>query len=644
MMIDFNPFKLEYEIILCLWAVFLINCLIVFALAVKLVNNKNFPKLAGSYKLNLARLLLYAIPLATLIVIANFGYRYLFVENYHFIDVTNISYTAGTRWIDPIKPITFTFDRPMDFAKAKYDVSPALAGNWQEDRQPVFPWVRSLTFTPTQTPSPNIKYEFYISGLKKLNAPEEAYDFSFEALTYKQQSVVEHSFEEDRLFFKFSENVDDPFSSYHLDINPYLPGEFVHEKGGVYYQFKQAPASGIRYEFTLKRGVGTTNLITGELISQENIEDLYDGSFTTPLLSGFKTINTNLSQLGPNQPLEFDYDQQLKQEDLAVSPPVDFKLKFGVEGGGYYIVPDDVWPENGNFKLTIKNSKTLQFTTNPSARIVTTAPADREINVSSKDVIKIYFSMDVDAAQMQSLFQISPTVAGKFNYKARMLTFTPDAPLTYSQSYTVTLQGLDNFVFTTSQEMFALNVPLIYQERKFECNTTAAAMVLNYFGINKTKEEVFAEIPKETALYDHNLKIWGDPQKGYVGDIDGNERGYGIHWEPIAKYISQFRQTRVITHGTTAEVIKEITAGHPVMVWWQNGRSTPNIDIWHTVDGKEVRTVNGMHTEVAKGFIGTLDHPTHILLSDPWRGEHKVTIAEFERLWAYYDNSAVVTY
>jgi uncharacterized protein YvpB len=66
---------------------------------------------------------------------------------------------------------------------------------------------------------------------------------------------------------------------------------------------------------------------------------------------------------------------------------------------------------------------------------------------------------------------------------------------------------------------------------------------------------------------------------------------------------------------------------------------------WTTSDGKTIKGLNGMHSEVVVGFEGSAKNPTHIYTNDPWRGKNrKYTIETFKRLWGNFDNTAIVVY
>ena len=78
------------------------------------------------------------------------------------------------------------------------------------------------------------------------------------------------------------------------------------------------------------------------------------------------------------------------------------------------------------------------------------------------------------------------------------------------------------------------------------------------------------------------------------------------------------------------------------MVWWVNGVWPAKDVSWNLPSGEKVYTVNGMHVEVVKGWIGSQNNPAYILTNDPWRGERRYTPQAFYDLWRWFGNTAVI--
>lgn len=191
---------------------------------------------------------------------------------------------------------------------------------------------------------------------------------------------------------------------------------------------------------------------------------------------------------------------------------------------------------------------------------------------------------------------------------------------------------------------FELPVRLYRQELQYECNLTATRMVLDYYQVGRSQSEILAQLPRDTTPFNAEQNIWGNPHSSFVGDVSGKTRGYGVYWEPLAAYLEGQlgRTVEARTGWTRAQVLAEVQAGRPVVLWWQNGVDTPTDTSWQTSSGETVKTVNGMHSEVLIGWYGEIDSPQYLLVNDPWRGRRLLTVAEFDALWKILDNAALV--
>ena len=190
-----------------------------------------------------------------------------------------------------------------------------------------------------------------------------------------------------------------------------------------------------------------------------------------------------------------------------------------------------------------------------------------------------------------------------------------------------------------------LNVPLFMQEKRFACNLEAARMVLSYRGIEKRTVELYEEIVKDPTPFDKERNIFGDPNLGYVGDIEGIEKGYGVHWQPISDLIAKYRPNEVKTGWDLASLLQEITNGNPVLIWAHNDFAETGKDItWTTPEGKTINAVTGMHTYVVVGYNNNIEAPTEIVLHDSYKGRWTITTSKFLDLWSVFNNTAIVVY
>jgi uncharacterized protein YvpB len=259
--------------------------------------------------------------------------------------------------------------------------------------------------------------------------------------------------------------------------------------------------------------------------------------------------------------------------------------------------------------------------------------------------VKIQFNQEVDHASAQEHFFVSPAANGSFDWDGNAMYFNLSG-LSYATTYTygvhagvVSIYGLDgreefSARFTTIPELVILKVPLYTQghsgDEAYSCNIVAARMLLAYRGVYVSTSQL-----RNESGYG-GVRGSGNPHKGFVTN-------YGTYWGPVSAAVGRYRSIRLITGGDLHAVLQEVQNGNPVMIWGQNGWSTPTNISWTADDGTYIYAVSGMHSIVVKGFTGTADNPTSILVNDPWRGNSTLSVSKFRSNWSYF-NVAMVVY
>ena len=187
-----------------------------------------------------------------------------------------------------------------------------------------------------------------------------------------------------------------------------------------------------------------------------------------------------------------------------------------------------------------------------------------------------------------------------------------------------------------------LPIPQYYQHHTYTCYSAAAKMALAYRGVTIDEIGFLSEIGFDSTKRNYATNLWGDPNQGIVGAMDGNQGGgYGAHWQPVANAISKYRPVEVKQNWNLTDLLATVATGSPVMVWWVNG-VWPAKDIsWNTSNGR-VYTVNGMHVEVVTGYEGLVEKPQLIYTNDPWRGARQYHPDTFSNLWRWFSNTAIV--
>jgi uncharacterized protein YvpB len=185
-----------------------------------------------------------------------------------------------------------------------------------------------------------------------------------------------------------------------------------------------------------------------------------------------------------------------------------------------------------------------------------------------------------------------------------------------------------------------LNITYLHQKYRLSCEAAALATVLNFYNISVSEEDIIKQMPFDKTK--KNKKTWGDPEIGFVGDIDGMslDTGYGIHWIPMAKLASHWRKTLVLDRAGLKDLTYSILKGQPAVIWVYDGRGTPSF--WLTPKGKKVSAIADEHTVVVYGFEGSEDHPMGFYIMDPDHGPTFWDTKKLNLLWESFNHSGLV--
>ncbi|TCN24135.1 SH3 domain-containing protein [Mesobacillus foraminis] len=161
-------------------------------------------------------------------------------------------------------------------------------------------------------------------------------------------------------------------------------------------------------------------------------------------------------------------------------------------------------------------------------------------------------------------------------------------------------------VRTSTATARRLNVPIIAQRPELPsgCEVTALAMALQYYGVNVSKTTLAREMPYDSTKLVRNengsIKIWGDPDVGFVGTPFGN--GFTINPGPLKKVLDKYRAGGVnLTGSNFSEVEQHILQGKPVLAWFTISHEMPVARSWQTPSGKTINAARPLHCIVVTG-------------------------------------------
>jgi uncharacterized protein YvpB len=186
-----------------------------------------------------------------------------------------------------------------------------------------------------------------------------------------------------------------------------------------------------------------------------------------------------------------------------------------------------------------------------------------------------------------------------------------------------------------------ISAPIVKQVYRNNCETAALSMLLATAGASVDQERLQSEIaetsPLDPSALPSGQMVWGDPDQGFVGRVDGGgpAGGFGVYPPPIAELASRWAKPVDLSGASPDAIYRRLLSGHAVMVWI--GLSDGPYETWRSPEGKRVTVNFGEHTVVLTGIDGD-----QISVNDPLDGQRKVwTKSQFEQMWQLLGRRAV---
>ncbi len=162
-------------------------------------------------------------------------------------------------------------------------------------------------------------------------------------------------------------------------------------------------------------------------------------------------------------------------------------------------------------------------------------------------------------------------------------------------------------------------IPYHRQEHLLSCEIASLRMAAAFYGQEASEEELLGMLPFEKMpprTRRNGKLIWGDPRKGFVGNLDGWQIYYGglwehppsrrnVHWWGYGVYIEPIAEVATKI-GLAAQCLDELDSvywhldhGHPVIAIVPAGGKTETVVwTWHTKHGEQVPVMNREHAVV----------------------------------------------
>lgn len=181
-----------------------------------------------------------------------------------------------------------------------------------------------------------------------------------------------------------------------------------------------------------------------------------------------------------------------------------------------------------------------------------------------------------------------------------------------------------------------LDAPLVRQlpELPPGCEIVSLTMLLNFYGIDKTKMEMVGELVKDPTPISWKggaIAYWGNPYTGYVGDVTGKTRGFGVYHSGLFPTLQANVPTAIdLTQSDFDAIERQVADGFPVIVWTTIDYAVPKTWVsWDTPLGP-IQTTFMEHAVLMVGY-----DEQNVYVNDPLSGKkaQKINKQQFLATW-----------
>lgn len=162
----------------------------------------------------------------------------------------------------------------------------------------------------------------------------------------------------------------------------------------------------------------------------------------------------------------------------------------------------------------------------------------------------------------------------------------------------------DEIAWMTMKPQQMLNVPLENQlpDLPNGCEVTSLSMLMNYYDIKVTKNELAENIAHVDSFTD-NGKYRGNPNQGFVGHMGIANAGWCVYNQPLYNVARKYTNHIVNATGDSfLQVLKLVSSGHPVLIITTTTfNRVNNMQTWQTNSGR-VKVTPSSHACVITGY------------------------------------------
>lgn len=196
--------------------------------------------------------------------------------------------------------------------------------------------------------------------------------------------------------------------------------------------------------------------------------------------------------------------------------------------------------------------------------------------------------------------------------------------------------------YEIANSFYITGVPFInqYPDYPTGCESVALTILLNYYGVLVTPDDIINTLKKGSLPYNKNGVIYGgNPEIEFIGS-PYSLNSFGVYEQPIAEVANKFKEGITIATGTEFDdILKIVGTGTPVIVWTSMGLAAPYISTSWTYEptGEKIYWRANEHAVVLIGYT-----PDKVIISDPIGGQMKYqSLSIFRERYNYYGKKAL---
>ncbi|MBS1895419.1 MAG: C39 family peptidase [Actinobacteria bacterium] len=186
-----------------------------------------------------------------------------------------------------------------------------------------------------------------------------------------------------------------------------------------------------------------------------------------------------------------------------------------------------------------------------------------------------------------------------------------------------------------------IDAPVVKQIFPNNCETAALKMLLASRGVEQSQKFLQAKLhrdgPLDPTTGTDGGKVWGDPDRGFVGRVRGGglAGGYGVYPRPLMALAHRWVDPVDLTRARPAAIYRRLLSGHAVLAWI--GLTDGPYESWRGPRGEKVTVNWGEHTVLLRGLRDGI-----LSVNDPLIGERvEWTKQEFVEKWSLLGRRAI---